>query len=198
MKKKIRNFAKSLMGIINCKLNGITHYGKNVYIGKDFTLRAKKGKISIGSDVEINPHSVFLCVTSTAKITLGDNIRLSNYTRISSARNVIIENGVNVGPFVVITDHNHAYEDISIPIKDQDIEKNLPLDACVRIKEGTWIGTKVTVIGNHITIGKHCIIGANSVVTKDIPDYSVAAGAPCKVVKQYDFQTNEWKKVKVK
>ena len=45
-------------------------------------------------------------------------------------------------------------------------------------------------------IGKHCVIGANSVVTHDIPDYSVAAGAPCKVIKQYNTETEQWENYK--
>jgi len=59
------------------------------------------------------------------------------------------------------------------------------------IGEGSWIGTKVSIIGS-VRIGKHCVIGANSVVTKDIPDFSVAVGAPAKVIKRYDFERKEW------
>ena len=62
------------------------------------------------------------------------------------------------------------------------------------IGDGTWIGTNVVRVGN-IQIGKHCVIGANSVVTKDIPDYSVAAGIPAKVIKRYDFEEEEWVRV---
>ena len=72
-----------------------------------------------------------------------------------------------------------------ILIKDND---------SVIIDEGTWIGTKTTIIGN-VHIGKHCVIGANSVVTKDIPDYCVAAGIPAKIIKRYNFETNCWERV---
>lgn len=61
----------------------------------------------------------------------------------------------------------------------------------VHIGDGSWLGTHVVIAGN-ITIGKHCVIGANSVVTKDIPDYSVAVGIPAKVVKRYNFDTKCW------
>lgn len=56
------------------------------------------------------------------------------------------------------------------------------------IGDETWIGTGV-VIASTVTIGKHCVIGANSVVTKDIPDYCVVAGNPCKIIKRYSFET---------
>ena len=52
------------------------------------------------------------------------------------------------------------------------------------------------VVVGKVRIGKHCVIGANSVVTKDIPDYSVAAGIPAKVIKRYDFEKSEWVRVK--
>ena len=64
----------------------------------------------------------------------------------------------------------------------------------VIIGEGSWLGTNVVVVGK-VSIGKHCVIGANSVVTKDIPDYSVAAGIPAKVIKKYDFEKKEWVRV---
>lgn len=62
------------------------------------------------------------------------------------------------------------------------------------IDDGTWLGTNVVIVGN-VHVGKHCVIGANSVVTKDIPDYSVAAGIPAKVIKRYDFEKEEWVRV---
>lgn len=52
------------------------------------------------------------------------------------------------------------------------------------------------VIAGTVTIGKHCVIGANSVVTKDIPDYCVAAENPCKIIKRYSFETKQWEKWK--
>lgn len=61
----------------------------------------------------------------------------------------------------------------------------------VSIGDETWIGTGVVIAGT-VTIGKHCVIGANSVVTKDIPDYCVAAGNPCKIIKRYSFETKQW------
>lgn len=99
---------------------------------------------------------------------------------------------VNIGPFVFLTDHNHNFENPDVPIKDQGI--SVKSGANLVIGEGSWLGTKVTVVGD-VHIGKHCVIGANAVVTKDIPDYSVAVGIPARVVRQFDFLTGEWKKV---
>ena len=63
----------------------------------------------------------------------------------------------------------------------------------VSIGDDTWIGTNVVIVGT-VEIGKHCVIGANRVVTHDIPDYCVAAGSPCKVLKRYNMVTREWEK----
>ncbi len=63
----------------------------------------------------------------------------------------------------------------------------------VVIGNGSWIGEHVCIIG--ASIGRHCVIGANSVVTRDIPDYSVAVGSPAIVIKKYDFNLNKWIKV---
>ncbi|WP_289818532.1 DapH/DapD/GlmU-related protein, partial [uncultured Duncaniella sp.] len=62
----------------------------------------------------------------------------------------------------------------------------------VRIGEGSWLGVGVSVLGANI--GRHCVIGANAVVTKDIPDYCVAAGIPARIIKRYDFDSREWRK----
>ena len=64
----------------------------------------------------------------------------------------------------------------------------------VKILKDTWIGTNVVIVGN-VTIGKHCVIGANSFINHDIPDYCVAVGSPAKVVKRYSFEEKEWVKV---
>lgn len=61
----------------------------------------------------------------------------------------------------------------------------------VRIGDDTWIGTNVVIVGS-VNIGKHCVIGANSVVTHDVPDYCVAAGSPCVIKKRYNPKLNAW------
>lgn len=60
---------------------------------------------------------------------------------------------------------------------------------------GTWIGTNAVIVGN-VHVGKNCVIGANSVVTKDIPDYCVVAGVPATIIRKYDELSNSWLRVK--
>jgi acetyltransferase-like isoleucine patch superfamily enzyme len=86
---------------------------------------------------------------------------------------------------VYITDQNHGYEDVTRPISQQS-QPERP----VVIGDGSWLGHGAVVLPG-VTIGKHVVIGANSVVTKDIPDFSVAVGSPAKVIRQYD-ETHGW------
>jgi acetyltransferase-like isoleucine patch superfamily enzyme len=76
-----------------------------------------------------------------------------------------------------VCDFDHRMDDINMPIKDQGIMKGP-----VRIGPDTWIATKVTILRN-TTIGRGCVLGSHAVVKGDIPDFSIAVGAPAKVVK---------------
>ena len=91
---------------------------------------------------------------------------------------------------MIIVDHSHQYENVEVPVKLQEVSEGGP----VRIERDCWIGANVFVFPN-VTIGRHSVIGANSVVKQDIPPYSVAVGAPAKVIKRYDFNRGEWVKL---
>ena len=85
-----------------------------------------------------------------------------------------------------ISDNLHSYENISLPISKQPVKQI----GCVKIGDGTWLGENVVVIG--AKIGKNCVIGANSVVNKDIPDYCVSVGIPAKIIKRFNLKTSKW------
>ena len=167
---------------------GIRHSNK-ILISPPIKVKGMNGKVYIGYNVSLSASAILLGVTSQAKIEIGNNIRIAHHLQISCANLVKICSDVNIAPFVFITDHNHKFEDPNVPIKDQGI--SMAPDAAVIIGEGSWIGTKAVIVGN-VKIGKHCVIGANSVVTKDIPDYCIAVGAPAKVIRHYDFIKYEY------
>ncbi|MCR5226135.1 MAG: hypothetical protein K6E27_02830 [Eubacterium sp.] len=120
---------------------------------------------------------------------INDSTTIGHFSHIVAVHSVTIGKSVLIADRVFISDCSHRYEDVSIPIIKQDIKKLAP----VSIGEGSWIGENVCICG--ASIGKHCVIGANSVVTTDIPDYCVAVGSPAKIVKKFDFEKNEWVKV---
>ena len=124
-----------------------------------------------------------------ARLIIEDGCNIGNFNHIYSTSKVVIHKNVLTADKVYISDNLHGYENIALSIKSQPIVQK----GEVEIGEGSWLGENVCVIG--AKIGKHCVIGANSVVTKDIPGYSIAVGAPAKVIKQYDFTTNSWEKI---
>ena len=81
-----------------------------------------------------------------------------------------------------ITDCNHEYRDIDVSVIDQGIVQK---GQKVSIGGGSYIGINAVIVWN-IRIGRHCVIGANSVVTKDVPDYCVAVGSPARVIKNIE------------
>lgn len=88
-----------------------------------------------------------------------------------------------LSPNVYITDCDHEYRNVDISIIDQGIVQKRQK---VSIGDGSYIGINAVIVGN-VKIGKHCVIGANSVVTKDVPDYCVAVGSPAKVIKKMRY-----------
>ena len=157
-----------------CLLAGTQHIsiGKDCYFGQGTELSALKNHF----DQKLQP-----C------LIIGDHVRCVGGCRITCAGNISIEDDVLLGPEVFITDHNHGmnpdypggYSRQPLIIKD------------VRIGKGVWLGQRVCVMPG-VTIGEHSIIGANSVVTKDIPPHTIAAGCPAKVVKIWNSVNNEW------
>lgn len=154
------------------------------------------GKIHLSDNVSIMPQAMLVSL-GDGVIEIGDYSQISMYTRVASMGRVIIGNHVLMGPHIFIADYNHGYSDPTTPIMYQPNSFVPSKDGqpTLSIGDGTWIGTNVVIAGN-IQIGKNCVIGANSVVTKDIPDYSVAIGAPAKVIKKYDFEKKSWVRYK--
>lgn len=122
-------------------------------------------------------------------MVISEGTVIGHFAHIIALHSVIIEKNVLIADKVFITDCTHNYENINIPI----IKQGVSILGDVVIGEGSWIGENVSILGSKV--GKHCIIGANSVVKRDIPDYSIAVGVPAKVVKKYNFDTNMWEKV---
>jgi acetyltransferase-like isoleucine patch superfamily enzyme len=115
------------------------------------------------------------CLTANV-VTIGDRCLIGRGSAIVGHLDVVIGDDVWTGPNVYITDQNHGYDD-----PDQPISRQTQPERPVRIGSGSWLGTGAVVLPGS-TIGRHVVIGANSVVTGDIPDFSVAVGAPARVV----------------
>ncbi len=148
--------------------------------------------IRIGKKVHINEHAWLLShqiYEHDPKIEIGDDTYIGRNAHIVSVRDVKIGSSVLIADKVYISDNLHDYQEIEIPIKSQPVV----FKKSVCIGDHSWLGENVCVIG--ASIGKHSVVGANSVVISDIPDYSIAVGSPAKVIKQYNHQTNQWERV---
>lgn len=165
------------------------HFGKKSRIDKPLRIDGKK-YIEIEDQVYIQPYTWLACLPLTGCkkpiLKFGKGCTIGHFNHIYATEGIVLENHVLTADKVYISDNLHSFDDPATPIIQQAIKQIHP----VRIGEGSWLGENVCVIG--ASIGKHCTIGANSVVTHDIPDYSVAVGVPAKVIKQYNFETQQW------
>jgi acetyltransferase-like isoleucine patch superfamily enzyme len=126
--------------------------------------------------------------SADCKLQIGNHVSIGNFNHIYATQSIIIEDAVLTADKVYISDNLHSYEDINTPIKLQPIKQV----ASVVIGSGSWLGESACIIG--VKIGKNCVVGANAVVTKDVPDYCVVVGAPAKIIKRYCLETRAWKK----
>lgn len=99
---------------------------------------------------------------------------------------VRIGNNVIMAQNIVASGLNHIYEDIHVPIVQQNVTT-----AAISIGDDSWIGANVVITAG-VNIGRHCVVAAGSVVTKNIPNYSIAAGNPARVIKKFDETLNAW------
>ena len=147
---------------------------QNIFIGKAYI-----GKMSWLAAVPLTGEK-------ECKLVIMDGCLLGHFNHIYATGKIIIERDVLTADKVYISDNVHCYENISVPIHKQPIKQK----GYVTIGGGSWLGENVCVIG--ASIGKHCVIGANTVVTHDVPDYCVAVGTPAQIVKRFNFDTHNW------
>ena len=119
-------------------------------------------------------------------LKIGEGTAVGDFCHIVSINEVVIEKNVTIANKVYISDNIHSYEDINTPIIFQEVK----FVNKVKIGEGSWIGENACIVG--ATIGKNCVVGANAVVLKDVPDYTVVAGNPARVIRKYNTEKNIW------
>lgn len=168
-------------------------YGKDVYIESGVVINRPRF-VQVGNHVRIKRNTSINLHPRDKKskeilLFLGDHVIISEGCFISACNRLVIEENVGVSPNVMIIDNSRILGNVGLPSKEQDLKIGY-----VHIGADSWIAYGACILPN-VTIGKHCIIGALSVVNKDIPPYSLAVGSPAKVVKQYDFDRGEWVKV---
>jgi len=157
--------------------------------------RQRSPRISLGNSVNISACAWLNVATEDVSgeptLLIEDHCQIACGTILSARNRIHLEPYVNVAQQVIIMDHNHAYEDIGVPIIEQGITEG----GRIRIGQGSWIGHGAAIICSRgeLTIGRHCIVSANSVVTRSIPEYSVVMGTPATIIRQYDPEKQIWR-----
>jgi acetyltransferase-like isoleucine patch superfamily enzyme len=116
-------------------------------------------------------------------ISIGDDVLLAKHVFIDYSGCVVIKNGVQLANGVILETHHHAFH------SDPAVPRSVIIPSELTIEEGVVLGSRVIVLPTCHYIGKFSRIGAGAVVTKDIPDYSVAVGVPAKVIRSFNHES---------
>ena len=119
-------------------------------------------------------------------LKIGARTMIGNHAHIVATKHVEFGEGVLTADRLFVADNSHTFDNPHMPIRDQGLTQL----AEVHIGDGSWIGENVCISG--ASIGANCVIAAGSVVTRDVPDRCVAAGAPARVIKRYCEERQGW------
>lgn len=160
---------------------GFARFGRQTVLSPPLRVSGER-RIEIGNGVYLGSGCWLQTLPDGANcgtaIVIGNGVSIAGSCVISAVRAVHIEADVLMARNVYISDHIHRYRSTTLPVLAQGVDKVRP----VVIKAGAWLGQNVVVCPG-VSIGTGAVVGANSVVTEDVPDYSVAVGSPARVVK---------------
>ncbi len=162
-------------------------------IRRPYYIRGKRGidfgnNLTVGVGIRID---VFL-KDGTVGLSIGDNVQMNDYVHIGVREKVTIGNDVLIGSKVLITDHNHGfYNSTNSSNPDSKPAERELVSKPVIIEDNVWIGEMANILPG-VKIGKGSVIGASTVITKNIPPYSIAVGNPAKIIKKYNFKNDMW------
>lgn len=143
-----------------------------------------EGRISVGSGIYVGPGAWFQTLEDGdggyGSISIGDGTSMAGNCTLSSARAIRVGRDVSFARGVYVADHAHAYDDCSLPV----LAQGLTNIAEIEIGDGAWLGQNVVVLPG-VRIGRGAVVSANSVVARDVPDHTVVAGAPARVVRSF-------------
>lgn len=166
---RLRNAYYKLLGV---KLNGYV-WMRNIEIPRNFS------DIEISAPCAVDKGVVLLCSgdpLTHPKIYIGSHTYINRHTFLDATLSLNIGMHCAIGPNCYITDHDHGLDLAFTPLQQPMVSKP------TKIGDRVWIGANVTILKG-VTIGNDVVIGAGSVVTKNIPEKAIAVGNPAKVIK---------------
>lgn len=157
--------------------------------GKKYIQVSKGFTTGVGCRIEAYPK------TDKKVLLFGENFQMNDYVHITAMESVKIGNNVLLASKIYISDCSHgSYSGDENDSYPDSIPHDRPLSSKpVVIEDNVWLGEFVSVLPG-VTIGKGSIVGANSVVSKNLPPYVIAVGTPAKPIKKFNFETNKWEK----
>ncbi|MHB1022596.1 MAG: DapH/DapD/GlmU-related protein [Acidobacteriaceae bacterium] len=193
----LRAIAKSKSAL----LSRIFH-ARGLDLGKGSRIRGAS-HISFGQSISAHSNLWLEAITQyrdqkfTPKIIIGDGVSFSDSVHISCIDQITIKKHVLIGSRVYISDHNHGTYKGETQQSNPDeapAHRLLGGGGPVLIEENVWIGDNVVIVGP-VRIGSGSIVGANSVVRKDVPPGTIVTGSPSKVIRQFDATTGRWERI---
>jgi len=139
----------------------------------------REGRLLIGEGTLLEP-GVWITMPGDARVSIGVGCFLNLGVMVACVELVEIGNHCMFANGCFVSDGSHRFRDLTQPITWQGFETKGP----TRIGDNVWCGANV-VITTGVTVGERCVIGANSVVTRDLPPFSIAAGAPARVIRDW-------------
>jgi acetyltransferase-like isoleucine patch superfamily enzyme len=141
----------------------------------------REDRLRIGAHVLLEP-GVWITAPGDARITIGSGTFLNQGVMVAAVERVEIGANCMFANGCFVTDGNHRFDDPDKPVPWQGFTTKGP----TRLGDNVWCGAHV-VITSGVTVGERCVIGASSVVTSDLPPFSIAAGAPAKVIRRIEY-----------
>jgi acetyltransferase-like isoleucine patch superfamily enzyme len=141
----------------------------------------REGRLRVGADTLFEP-GVWITAPGAARVHIGAGSFLNRNVMVASVELVEIGSHCMFANGCFVSDGSHRFDDPDQPVPWQGFTTKGP----TRIGDNTWCGANV-VVTSGVTVGERCVIGANSVVTKDIPAFSIAAGVPAQVLRRIDY-----------
>lgn len=187
----IKPFLGRSNGLVFAERGATVKFGNKVRCGNNLNLMAHStfnalsySGVDIGDNFTLGMFATIECTGVLREVgnhlKIGNNVGINHYCFIGVRGEIEIGDNVIFGPRVSVFSENHNFDRIDIPIKHQGVTKGI-----TKIGNDVWIGAQAIILSG-VSIGDGCVIGAGSVVNKDIPPYSIAVGVPARVVKKRD------------
>jgi acetyltransferase-like isoleucine patch superfamily enzyme len=160
-------------------------------------------RLFVGRDTYVHPYCRLEVITANphldgpalpptdARIEIGDRVVINSFSHLGAMARIVLEDDVGIASGVCIEDHHYLYEGASL---DRPLKKQPFRVAEVVIESGAMIGEHAVILPG-VRIGKNSWVGANAVVTEDVPPYSIVAGVPARVIRRMDPASGEWLKL---